>query len=133
MTTDTPRTDACPHCGEQGATIRSTHNGKEWFYDCGTHIEASESFRSLACSRISEIRELKAQVKVAENYKALNDSAFNAVMNELAASQAEVERLRSQLNRAVEIAEMFSQVKGLHHQCNCAMCQKLAALKEEIK
>ena len=48
-------------------------------------------------------------------------------------AEAEVERLQSQLKRAVEIAEMFSQVKGLHHQCNCAMCKKLAALKSQIK
>jgi len=37
-----------------------------------------------------------------------------------------------QLKRAVEIAEMFSQVKGLHYQCNCAMCQMLASLKADI-
>jgi len=43
------------------------------------------------------------------------------------------ETLRPLLNRAVIIAEMFQQVKALHHHCNCAMCQKLAELKEEIK
>jgi hypothetical protein len=70
---------------------------------------------------------------------------------ELAASQAEVERLKenaqrigtnryqeintlqSQLKRAIEIAEMFSQVKGLHYQCNCRSCQMFADLKGEIK
>lgn len=47
--------------------------------------------------------------------------------------QAEVERLQSQLARAVEIAEEFRQVKALHYQCNCARCQMLAELKGEIK
>jgi paraquat-inducible protein B len=128
MTTDTPRTDACPHCGERGASIRNTHKGEEWFYDCGTHIDAGESYRTLACSRISEIRDLKGQVKVAENYKDLNDSSFKIVMNELAASQAEVDRLRSQLKRAVEIAEKIwaDCSNGSEH-------TELAALKREIK
>lgn len=104
-TTDTPRTDACPHCGEQGASIRNTYKGEEWFYDCGTHIDAGDSRRTLACLRISEIRDLRLMVKVSENYKNLNDSAFKAVMKELAASQAEVERLKELLNRAINEIE----------------------------
>ena len=56
-TNDTPNT--CPHCGEQGASIRNTHKGEEWFYDCGT----GDPYRTLACSRISQIRDLKAEVE----------------------------------------------------------------------
>lgn len=52
---------------------------------------------------------------------------------ELNASKADVERLRSQFNRAVEIAEMFRQVKGLHYQCNCRSCQMLAEIKRELE
>jgi hypothetical protein len=47
-------------------------------------------------------------------------------------AQAEVERLRSQFNRTVEIAEMFQRGNsGLHYQCQCRSCQMLAELKGE--
>lgn len=54
--------ESCPFCGEQGANIRNTHKGLEWFYDCGTHIEATEPYRTITCMRISEIRELKSEI-----------------------------------------------------------------------
>jgi hypothetical protein len=49
-------------------------------------------------------------------------------------AQAEVERLRSQFNRTVEIAEMFQRGNsGLHYQCQCRSCQMLAELKGELE
>ena len=57
---------------------------------------------------------------------------INKLYQELAASKAEVERLRSQFNRAVDIAEMFQRGNsGLHYQCQCRSCQMLAELKGE--
>lgn len=64
-------------------------------------------------------------------YKALQHGY--QLERELSASKAEVERLQSQLERAVEIAEEFRQVKWLHYQCNCNMCNKLSELKKELK
>jgi chromosome segregation ATPase len=85
----------------------------------------------------------KAEAEVArlnntlENTRISRDTMIedrNLLDQELAASKAEVERLRSQLNRAVEIAERFQQVEGEErNQCNCPSCQMLAELKKEIK
>ena len=61
-------------------------------------------------------------------------SHINKLYQELAASQAEVERLRSQLKRAVEIAEEFwnnqKQAVTVYHG---ELADELAALKEKIK
>jgi hypothetical protein len=45
----------------------------------------------------------------------------------------EVARLMELLNRAIEVAEDLSMVKGLNQWCNCTMCQKLNAIKAEAR
>jgi hypothetical protein len=79
-TTDTPRTDACPHCGAEQQPISNraggmTHDG--WI--CGTRRFLPENIRSTLCL------EREARQK----------------------AEAEVKRLKANLRRAVEIAEDF--------------------------
>jgi hypothetical protein len=109
--TDTPRTDACSTERE-----RILANALDKAIEMGAKAEAEVERLD------AERRELSRQLHLHE-----------MGMYHEPKMQKEIDKLQSQLAQAVEIAEMFSQVKGLHHYCNCAMCQKLAALKEEIK
>jgi hypothetical protein len=73
MTTDTPRTDACPHCGAVKKYSRVDYNRYECGYDSG-------------CVAKPELcREREARHK----------------------TEAEVERLRANLNRTIKIALMI--------------------------
>jgi len=122
MTTYTPRTDAAePQLHSNvGGWVRA---------DFARQLE-----RELA---VSLENELKTQAEVERLTKELAawDYGTRAKREQDARKKAEseVERLKSQLKRAMEIAEMFRQVKGLHYQCNCAMCQLLGDLKGELK
>jgi len=111
--TDTPRTDAAePQLHSHlGGWVRA---------DFAREIEL-ELAASQAQSHGMSRRVVEAEMKL------------EIANKDLRASEAEVERLRTQLKRAIEIAEMFSQVKGLHYRCNCAMCQLLGDLKRELK
>ena len=59
--TDTPRTDACPHCGAE-LDRRSTINAGYWCYECGSTYRGGDLCQSPLC------RERKARQKAeAEN------------------------------------------------------------------
>jgi len=109
MTTDTPRTDAAKK--------------DDW-----VHYTIAMMFeRELAASK-AEVERLTKELAdwdYGTRAKREHDARKKG--------EAEIERLKSQLKRALEIAEMFQQVKGLHYQCNCAMCQLLGDLKGELK
>jgi len=76
MKTDTPRTDACPHCGDE--PVSHPHDDPAWQeYRCGT---VYGYYPSHLC------RERESRQK----------------------AEAEVERLRANLRRAIEIAVNLS-------------------------
>jgi hypothetical protein len=104
MTTDTPRTEAARFEALRGAALRQ---------DCIPLKLGQELERELADSK----------KWLDERYKALSEADERAEK-----AEAEVERLRSQLNRAVEIADKIwaDCSNGSEH-------TELAALKEEIK
>jgi len=77
--------------------------------------------------------EAETKLEVAEKDLVASYSALDQTTKHVLNLKAEVKRLRLQLKRAVEIAERFRQVKGLHYQCNCASCQLLDDLRREIK
>ena len=119
--TNTPRTDVCPHCGAEGAR---TDDGISQYY-CQS-IYGDEDRDPLCFER--QARQ-KAEAEV-EFWKA---KAYEAEESE-GKHEAHVERLRSQLKRAVEIADEFFICSpiGVRSLWNEAV-EKLAALKEEIK
>ena len=58
--TDTPRTDACPHCG---AEISIPHKGgKPRFYKCQSRIGGSQT-RPLYCREREKSQKLEAEVE----------------------------------------------------------------------
>ncbi|MFZ0617035.1 MAG: hypothetical protein WAN16_11405 [Chthoniobacterales bacterium] len=85
MTTDTPRTDACPHCGAK----QIPHITEVDEYVCETHTSkgGGNTYRSKLCRE-----------------RERHQDALLRHSEELAASKAEVERLKANLARAVEIA-----------------------------
>jgi len=91
---DTPRTDACPHCGAEWEL-------PEKMFTCGTHVSSG---------RISESSELCEERSARQKL------------------ESEVDRLRSQRNRAVEIAEkIWTDCSNGHEHT------ELSALKGGIK
>ena len=122
---DTPRTDGCLYCG----SIEQDTKGNRTFYVCGTYqTKGCTPARSSLCCEIEERNEWQKRAEGAE---------------------AEVERLKSQLNRAVEIAEtackylhtggwnedeMYSGKVGWVTETEIdEVCATLAVLKSEIK
>ena len=202
-TTDTPRTDACPHCGAEIYSFPN-QNDEITYWRCGSACITERGYvRSYSCYQ-HEIAALKAEVKQLNNilentresradiielrnildqelsHSLKNQCKANAKVKEIRGALGDdgrrthkeilemafkasgwkiwqekyldlknahiaegqdpagtiwehADKLQKQLKRAVEIAEMFSQVKGLHCQCNCRSCQMLAELKREIK
>ncbi len=65
------------------------------------------------------------------DHRAVLASFSRQLERELTEKTNEVARLRDLLNRAIEVAEDLSMVKGLHRWCNCVMCKKLDAIKAE--
>jgi hypothetical protein len=120
--TDTPRTDALP---STQIMLTAQSDPVELYQQLCACVEYKDQ---LAASK-AEVEKLDAERRELSRQLHLHEMG----MYHEPKMQKEIDKLQSQLAQAVEIAEMFSQVKGLHHQCNCAMCQKLAALKEEIK
>jgi hypothetical protein len=125
-TTDTPRTDACPHCGAEEFELPVEG------YRCGTEPWYDEDIGSCL---------------VRSNICYSNENT--QLLSKLAAAKAEVERLRSQLARSVEIAETackyldtggwnedetYSGKDGWVTETEInEVCATLAALKSEIK
>jgi len=97
--------------------------------------ELRENAQRIGVNRYDQLKKAEAEVERLTKELAEWDYGTRAKREQDARKkgEAEIERLKSQLKRAVEIAEMFSQVKGLHYQCNCAMCQLLGDLKGELK
>jgi len=78
-------------------------------------------------------KRLKNQLRSEETISRLRESLESLTTISMAI-ESEAWKLRSQLARAVEIAEMYQRGNsGLHYQCNCAMCQLLGDLKGELK
>lgn len=88
---DTPRTDACPKCNGNRLPFKEG-DGRVIYYTCGSYGVPEARFR---------------QSELCYSY------------DELAASKAEVERLRSQLSRAIEIQDEMC--TG----CSCYHCDDL--------
>ena len=117
---DTPRTNACPFCGMKISAL-PCEGDETTYWSCGTDLVESFGY-----------------ARSAECYE-----------KELAASKAEVERLRELLKRAIEIAEtackyldtggwnedeMYSGKEGWVTETEInEVCATLAALKSEIK
>jgi hypothetical protein len=96
--TDTPRTDACPHCGSPRISPLCA------YFTCKADTtQRDEDKRTHLCREREKSQKLKA----------------------------EVERLRSQLERAVEIADEFwnnqKQAVLIHHQ---ELAEELEQIKE---
>ena len=68
MTTDTPRTDACPHCGLKRIPMRFD-DGRIRYY-CGS----GESWQSPGCQSTARIKKLEAEV---ERLKVINADMRN--------------------------------------------------------
>lgn len=107
--TDTPRTNSATEVDVRGMTLNVTHVPAEFAHQLERELTESQDDLERSMFWHGETRERADK------------------------AEAEIDRLKVRLEEAIEIAEMFSQVKGLHHHCNCAMCQKLAALKSQIK
>lgn len=115
--TDTPRTDACPYC-------HSERVGAFW-YACDTPVSGPQGVvceeRKARKKAEAEVERLRKEILFSEDI----DGVAHEVWAEM---KAEVERLKSQLARAVEIAEKIwaDCSNGFEH-------TELAALKGEIK
>jgi hypothetical protein len=144
--TDTPQ-NTCPHCGADSQGL--SFSGKNTVYCCGAIIGKTQDEQSRLCieresrqkaeaevrqlnSVLENTRESRADIIEYRNLFAAQDNS-KKLEREFNASQAEVERLQSQLKRAVEIADRYQQVNSRHYQCMCRTCRMLSELKKELK
>ncbi len=141
MTTDTPRTDAAEMPIDRIDTIASRPA-------CVVHADfAQELERELAASQ-AEVAFWKIKAYEAEQSEGKHEAELSmwrdggimhsAHSNEIDELKAEVDRLRSLLKRAVEIAEDSVGLADLDYENDkfgkvSELKQELAALKEQIK
>jgi hypothetical protein len=147
--TDTPRTDAfCPnhkaaiadptHAAKRASGLKAIASGL-WERVWQKHPKISGEFfiaHEVLEVASDQMHKLETEVERLKTELADWDYGTRAKREQERAEKAEagVDRLKAQLNRAIEIAEAYQRGNsGLHYQCNCASCQLLGDLKSELK
>jgi hypothetical protein len=136
MTTDTPRTDACPHCGAEEFELPVEG------YRCGTEPWYDEDIGScLVRSNIcyaNQNSQLKAEVERLKKELDAWDYGTRAKREQEARkkAEAEVESLREKLDTAIEIAKdalWYARIyeNEIHFNKMDGLYQKLVALKNK--
>jgi hypothetical protein len=116
MTTDTPRTDACPHCGYAWR--------KSWgMWYCGTFEQTKGIIRNELCYERKARQKAEAdREKCCRDGNQIADELFDTQLK-LKASQAEVERLNRLLCDLLILTEKqywnsnnYKQIKKAYHE-----------------
>lgn len=106
MTSDTPRTDACPHCGDDEANSRSEYwEGEDWV--CGSN----DSIQSPLCREREARQKGEDRLKVAEDLiKGLHDGLKKARVAHLETcknAQTEIDKLYTENVCLQELIQEF--------------------------
>jgi len=102
MNTDTPRTDACPHCG---AGIKNAHAEPQWqIYTCGA--VPNGALRSDLCFEREKSQKLEGEVEKLKRQKISYMALVDFATRQDTELKAEVERLKDLLSQAITEIEM---------------------------